>query len=155
MKKVLTNLTVAALIVSLTACSTNTREQNTVVGAGTGAVAGGLIGSLATGAGSGWVIAAGVVVGALIGGLIGNSMDSSDCTQMNTAMDHNAMNQPSNWQNHKSGAVYKVVPTSGFVSYRGNPYCRHYVAYGQYRGKTTETRGIACRMNDGMWKQVR
>ena len=73
MKNVLMKLVLGFLIVGLVvSCSTNTRQENTLVGAGTGAVAGGLLGSLATGAGSGWVIAAGAVAGAVAGGLIGH-----------------------------------------------------------------------------------
>lgn len=155
MKQAFTMVALAACLTSLVACSTNTQTQNTAIGAGTGAVAGGLLGSLASGAGSGWVIAGGAVVGALIGGYIGHSMDSSDSSQMNTAMDKNSINEPSNWENKKSGAWYKVVPTSGFITYKGDPYCRHYVAYAKHHGKTVKTKGIACRMKDGMWKQVR
>lgn len=139
---------------NLTACSTNTRDQNTVVGAGTGAVAGGLVGTLAQGAGSGWVIAAGAVVGALVGGMIGYSMDSTDTANMNTAMDKNAIDIPSNWTNDKTGVWYKITPTSAAITYRGNPNCRHYVAYGKSNRKSIKTEGIACRMDNGMWQQV-
>jgi surface antigen len=156
MKNVISKLTVIALVVSLTACSTNTREQNTMVGAGTGAVAGGLIGSLASGAGAGWVIAAGAVVGALVGGAIGHSMDSTDSVNMNTAMDKNTINEPSNWTNDKTGMWYKIVPTSGVIQYKGSTYCRHYMAYGKsHSGKIVKTKGIACRDANGMWMQVR
>lgn len=155
MKQIITKLTLVAVIASLTACSTNTQEQNTMIGAGTGAVAGGLLGSIAKGAGSGWVIAAGAVVGALVGGVIGNSMDSSDCMQASSAMSDNAIDQPANWQNNQTGNTYKIVPTSGYFKYHQYQSCRHYIAYGKSHGQAVETKGIACRMDDGMWKQVR
>jgi surface antigen len=155
MKQTLYKLTLIAMITTLTACSTNTRDQNTAVGAGTGAVVGGLAGSLAKGAGSGWVIAAGVVIGAIIGGVIGNSMDSTDSNHVNTAMNSNSIDQPENWTNDKTGVWYKIVPTSGMVAYKGNPNCRHYVAYGKMDGKTTKTHGLACRLENGMWHQVK
>ncbi|MDR3490721.1 MAG: glycine zipper domain-containing protein [Gammaproteobacteria bacterium] len=154
MKHTISRLTIIALMITLTACATNTREQNTVIGAGTGAVAGGLLGSLATGAGAGWVIAAGAIVGGLVGGYVGHSMESSDDVHMTMAMDHNAINQPSHWKNDKTGVWYKIVPTSGVFAYKGSTYCRHYVAYGKYEGKTTKTKGIACRSNE-KWQQVR
>jgi surface antigen len=155
-KQTMTKLTVLALAVSLTACSTNTQNENTAVGAGTGAVAGGLLGTIASGAGRGWVIAAGAVVGALLGGYIGHSMDSSDNEKMSTAMNNNSINEPSNWTNDKTGVWYKIVPTSGFITYKGNPNCRHYIAYGKdQNGKTTKNRGIACRMDNNMWQQVK
>lgn len=155
MKHLAAKVTAIALIVGLTACSTNTQTQNTAIGAGTGAVAGGLLGSLATGAGSGWVVAAGAVAGALIGGVIGHNMESSDTTHMNTAMEKNAINEPSNWENDKTGIWYKIVPTSGLITYKGNPTCRHYVAYGKDKGKSYKTKGIACRDDKGMWVKVR
>ncbi len=155
MKQLISKVAIVAVIASMTACSTNTQNENTAVGAGTGAVAGGLLGTLASGAGSGWVIAAGAVVGALIGGTIGHSMDHTDTDNTNAAMNNNAMNQPSNWSNEKAGTWYKIVPTSKVYTYGGNPNCRNYVAYGKYHGKTTKTKGIACRMKDGMWQQVK
>ncbi len=155
MKQTIAKLTLIALVISLTACSTNTRDQNTAAGAGTGAVVGGVVGALAH-AGSGWVIAAGAIVGALVGGVIGHSMDSTDNSHMNTAMDKNSINAPSHWTNDKTGIWYKIVPTSGVMAYKGSTYCRHYVAYGKsHHGKTMKTRGIACRSADGMWQQVR
>ncbi|OGT55124.1 MAG: hypothetical protein A3F43_05455 [Gammaproteobacteria bacterium RIFCSPHIGHO2_12_FULL_42_10] len=156
MKQIMMKFTLIALIVSLTACSTNTQKENTAAGAGTGAVIGGLAGTLATGAGRGWVIAAGAVVGALIGGIWGHSMDHSDQNNMNSAMDNNSMNVPSHWTNDKTGVWYKIVPTSSVIEYKGSTYCRHYVAYGKTTaGKTTKTKGIACRNSDGMWQQVK
>lgn len=155
MKQAMTKLTLAACIVGLAACSTNTQNQNTAIGAGTGAVAGGLLGSLASGAGSGWVIAAGAVVGAVVGGVIGHSMDHSDTNHIDTALNNNAVNQPSKWQNDKTGNSYQVTPTTGFITYKGNPNCRRYVAQAQHNGKTSTTKGLACRVDNGTWKQIR
>ncbi len=155
MKRTLTAITVIALVVSLTACSTNTRDQNTMIGAGTGAVAGGLLGTLASGAGAGWVVAAGAVVGGIIGGVVGHSMDSSDNTHINTILNDNAINEPSNWKNDKTGVWYKITPTSGVINYKGATHCRHYTAYGKHNGKTSVTKGIACRADNGMWQQVK
>jgi len=155
MKNIITKLALLTFIMSITACSTNTRNENTTIGAATGAVAGGLLGTLAKGSGSGWVIAGGAIVGALIGGLIGHSMDSTDTTNINTTMDKNDINTPSNWTNEKTGVWYKIIPTSGMITYKGNPNCRHYVAYAKNHHKMTKTKGIACRMDDGMWQQVK
>lgn len=154
MKKPIATLALITLVFNVTACSTNTRNQNTAIGAGTGAVAGGVVGSLAKGSGSGWIIAGGAVVGALVGGLIGYSMDSSDSGNINTAMDKNSINQPANWVNDKTGIWYKIIPTSDVVAYNGYLHCRHYVAYGKNHKKVTKTKGIACRNTDGMWQQV-
>lgn len=151
MDNLFTKVAIAAVVVSLTACSTNTRNENTLLGAGTGAVVGGLAGSVS----GGWAIAAGAAVGAIIGGVIGHSMDSTDSTHVTTVMNDGTVNQPATWTNQKTGMWYKVVPTSGMITYQGNPNCRHYVAYGKHNGKTVKTRGILCRMNNGMWQEVR
>lgn len=151
MKQPIIKLALLALVMSLTACSTNTREQNTVVGAGSGAVVGGLIGTV----GGGWAVAGGIIAGGLIGGLIGHNMDSSDNSNMYVAMDKNAMNQSSEWKNEKTGDVYTVVPTSEVFTYKGNTHCRHYVAYGKHHGKSTKTKGIACRVNNDVWERMR
>jgi surface antigen len=155
MKHIIMKMTIIAVILSLalTACSTNT-DQNTAVGAGTGAVVGGLLGTIAKGAGSGWVIAAGVVVGALIGGVIGHSVDSSDNNNMNMVMEKNPAGDSYVWHNENTGAYYTIVPTTQLMTYKGNPNCRHYVAYGRLHGKSTKTKGIACRLEDGNWQQV-
>jgi surface antigen len=158
MKKItLMKCTTLALAIglTLTGCSTNTREQNTFLGAGTGAVAGGLLGSIATGAGSGWIIAGGALVGGLIGGLVGNSVDSNDSTQMNSALDDNSIDQPSNWSNDRTRAWYKIIPTSDVVPYKHYSHCRHYLAYARHHSETVKMNGIACRMDNGLWRQVK
>lgn len=64
--KLLATLAGAALLVSLSGCSTmSTRDKNTAIGAGVGAVAGAVL----TG-GSAW----GTVGGAAVGGVIGNQV---------------------------------------------------------------------------------
>jgi|GEM_PF-2636253 len=151
MKQIITKLSIVALMVSLAACSTNTRQDNTVVGAGTGAVVGGLLGAI----GGGWVIAAGAVVGGVVGGVVGHSMDSTDTVAINTSMDKNSINVPSNWTNTKTGTWYKITPTSPVMAYKGSTYCRHYTVYTKHNGKSTHTNGVACRNSDGLWQQVR
>lgn len=155
MRKIITTFALVTLVLNLTACATNTRNENTAVGAGTGAVLGGAVGSLAQGAGSGWIIAAGAVVGGLIGGAIGYNMDSTDTVNVNTALDKNSIDVPSNWTNDKTGVWYKITPTSPVMTYKGNTNCRHYVAYGKSGNKTIKTKGIACRAENGMWQQVK
>ena len=87
MKRIFTQLLIFVLGFSLVACSSNTQNENTGIGAVTGAVLGGLAGS-AIGQGTGKVVAvgAGIVAGALLGGYIGHSMDSSDNTRSGTCL---------------------------------------------------------------------
>ncbi|SRR5579883_143820 len=155
MKNFLVNCLVLVLSISLVSCSTNTRNQNTAVGAVTGGAVGGLAGSL-VGAGTGQAVAigAGIVAGALIGGYIGSRMDSSDNTQMYGAM-NKPVNHPTTWKNSRSGGTYTMVPTSKMMTVNGNPNCRRYHTTAVMGGKTETTNGIACLQSDGTWRAVR
>ncbi|OGT35220.1 MAG: hypothetical protein A3F11_02120 [Gammaproteobacteria bacterium RIFCSPHIGHO2_12_FULL_37_14] len=145
------------LILSIlaTSCSTNTQKENTAIGAVSGGVIGGLAGSL-VGGGAGRVVAigAGVVAGALLGGYIGHSMDSSDNTKMNHALNSNATNQTSSWKNKKTGAKYTMTPTSKMMTVNGNPNCRKFRSNAIIDGKKQQVHGIACRQADGSWQAI-
>lgn len=156
MKSTLTKLMACLLVTSFVAgCSTNTQKENTLVGAGTGAVAGGLLGSLAHGAGAGWVVAGGAIVGAVIGGLIGHNMDSSDNHQVSTALNTYPANQPMKWENKKSKVKFRFTPTSPMMTYNGNPNCRKYDAVVYSNGKVIKSDGIACKQPNGKWASVK
>lgn len=156
MKKILTQVAVLTLSISLVACSSsNTQSTNTGIGAATGAVVGGLAGSL-VGGGTGKVVAVGVgaIAGALIGGSIGHSMDSSDTTNVNTTMSKNASNQPTTWTNSKTGAKYTVTPGKA-VSVDGYSNCRQFRTTAIMNGKKQHIHGVACQQSDGSWVAVR
>lgn len=149
MKKVLTKIAILTVTVSLAACSTNTQNENTAIGAVTGGVVGGAAGA-AFNAG-GWPIVAGVAVGALVGGLIGHSMDAVDKEHVYTAVNSG---QPIAWKNAKTHAVYKVKPYGHYVTVNGNPYCRKYTTTARMGGKVHRVHGTACRQSDGSWQAV-
>ncbi|OAI47690.1 hypothetical protein AYO45_05670 [Gammaproteobacteria bacterium SCGC AG-212-F23] len=150
--KVMLALISASLV--LTACSTNTTNENTAAGAVTGAVAGGLLGTLAKGAGSGWVIAGGALVGGLIGGLIGHSMDSSDKMKTYTSLDRNPANAPTSWTNPRTGTVYQIIPTSAPMTIGAYTDCRQYRAIAYHKGKKYYYHGVACRQGDNTWIEM-
>ena len=142
------------LIVS---CSpANTQNQNTVIGATTGAVIGGVAGS-AIGAGTGQVVAigAGAVAGALIGGAIGNSWDHSDYVQTVYVMEHTTHHHSHHWRNKKSGAEYVVTPMSKSMKMKGYSNCRKFTMTAVLNGKKQKVHGVACRQADGSWKTVK
>lgn len=155
MKKVLLNLFVALMSISLVACSTNTQKENTAIGAVGGAVVGGLAGSL-VGGGTGQVIAigAGAIIGALVGGTIGHSMDSSDQSKTYYTLDHNGKNRSTTWTNTKNGTTYTVTPVSKRFTVNGNHNCRKFRTSAMVDGKTENMYGVACRQADGSWKSV-
>lgn len=154
MKMVITKVMVVVMAFSLASCATNTRQENTVAGAGTGAVAGGLLGALVNGASHGAAIGVGAVVGAVIGGLIGHSMESTDRTNTYKTMNSNPTDSSMVWSNHKSDVHYKITPTSSWMTINGNPFCRTYVAKAIIQGTKRVVNGTACRQPDGTWVDV-
>ena len=67
LKKIVVSIVSAGLVIGLTACSgMSSRDKNTAVGAGVGAVGGAVLTGGST---------AGTVGGAAVGGIIGNQMD--------------------------------------------------------------------------------
>ncbi|MGH8016006.1 MAG: OmpA family protein, partial [Candidatus Zixiibacteriota bacterium] len=74
MKKLVTILTIAALVVALSSCSNmNKKEKGAVIGAAAGAVVGGVIGNQAGNTALGAIL--GAAVGGAAGAIIGNYMD--------------------------------------------------------------------------------
>jgi surface antigen len=157
MKRILINtLMIAASITLVAACSSNTKSENTTIGAVTGAVVGGVGGSF-IGAGTGKVVAVGVgaIVGALVGGEIGNHMDSSDASNTFKAMNKNPKNKAMTWKNTKTGTMYTVIPTSKVMTVGNNTHCRTFRATSLQSGESQkEITGTACRLTNGNWKTV-
>src|SRR3990167_10563352 len=107
MKNILSVLSICiASTLMLAACSTNTRQENTLLGAASGAVVGCLAGG-AIGSGGG-AVAVGAVAGAIIGCVIGHSMESSDNMHMARAMNNNRTNHASHWRNNHNNVRYSV-----------------------------------------------
>ena len=157
MKKTLVSLAVAFTLVSVAGCSSNTQEQNTILGGTTGAVVGGLAGSLVgQGTGKAVAIGVGILAGALVGGYAGHSMDSRDNAQMYQTMNNGSTNKTVNWKNKKTGTSYSMVPTSKVMTVNGNPNCRSYnITTTTKEGKTQQDNGIACRQTNGTWQVVK
>lgn len=155
MKGSFVKLAVFLVSIGLVGCSTNTRQENTAIGAVSGAVIGGAAGSL-VGAGTGQVAAIGVgaIAGALIGGSIGHSMDSSDDVRVVEVMNTSPTHKAHYWRNKKTGNKYKVVAMSEHMSYKGHDYCRKYHTTAIINGKKESISGVACRTKNGKWKSV-
>ena len=151
MKKALMNVVILASI-GLVGCASNSQNENTGLGVVGGGAVGGIVGGLA--GGSPAAVGIGIVAGAVIGGLIGHSMDSSDHSAMNNAMTHNATNEPTYWTNSKTGAQYKVTPTSNIMTVGNNPNCRKFKSTAIINGKRHKVNGVACRQSNGIWKAV-
>lgn len=125
-----------------------------MIGAGTGAAIGGVAAGLAGASPVG--LAASIIGGGVIGGLIGHSMDSSDSSKVNDAMDHNVPNKTTTWTNEKTGTTYEITPSSGRMTYKGNTDCRRFHGVEIMRnGKHHRISGVACRESNGSWKMMK
>lgn len=154
MKSLLIKVALLIVSMSLVACSTNTRSENTTAGAVTGAVAGGLVGS-AFGGGTGKLVAVGVgaIAGALIGGEVGKNMQSSDNTYVNRTVTHNPIGRTTRWTNNQTGAVYSMTPIRR-VHVANYNHCREFQTTMTLNGGSQTTRSTACRMSNGQWVNI-
>jgi len=152
MKRILIGLAIFSTI-GLVGCSTNTQQENTGIGAVSGAAVGG-VGAALLHANPAW-LAAGIVGGALVGGFIGHSMDSTDNRQTYTVINNNPTNQTTRWVNPRTGVAYTMTPTSGLFTVNGNPNCRDFHFTATKHGKTHAYNGTACIMKDGYWHTLR
>jgi surface antigen len=138
-----------------TGCATIESNPKTAIGAGGGALVGGLIAG-AAGANPA-AIAASVIGGMLIGGLVGNMLDQRD-KQMAAEAAHRAMEtaptgKPVAWKNPDSGHSGTVTPTKTYQTANGT-YCREYQTTVLIDGKQERATGTACRQPDGSWRVV-
>ena len=144
-------VTVTALALTLTACSTAPSKQDQ--GMLIGAIAGGILGHQ-VGGGSGQVLATmvGTVAGAAIGGSIGRTMDDYDRMNTSAALENVRSGVPCGWVNPDTGYEYVVTPTNTYDSASGP--CREYTMDATIGGKTEQIYGTACRQPDGSWLVV-
>lgn len=151
-----TAILISASLITLVACSSNTQNQNTTVGAVAGAVLGGVAGS-AIGQGTGQLLAmgAGAIAGGFLGGAIGRNMQSVDVDNVYNTLDHNRVRKTSKWTNKKTGTKYSMTPMSGTIAYKGHNICRKYHStVTDIHGKKEKQNGIACRQSDGSWNNM-
>lgn len=148
---------VAALALSLAACSNNTgwgtkETVGTVIGGAGGAWAGSTIGK-----GSGRVVAtaAGTLLGAFLGNQIGRSLDQVDQMRVEQtaqqALERQPDGQPVSWSNPNTGHSGYTTPTSTYRTSQGQ-YCREYQTAVVIDGQTQSAHGTACRQPDGTWQ---
>lgn len=145
-------------IISLTACETlEGRGNKEIVGAGAGAVLGGLAGSaIGKGSGRDWAIGAGVLAGALLGSEVGRSLDKADmmyAQRANETAYTAPIGETVSWNNPESGHSGTVTPTRDGYSSSGR-YCREYQQTIYVGGREESAYGTACRQPDGSWEIV-
>jgi surface antigen len=151
----LTGLVAASLMLS--ACEgmdTGGMGNKQLIGAGTGAVLGGVLGSK-VGKGSGQLVGVGVgtLLGLAVGNSIGQSLDKADLAYAQQA-EQKAYKAPIgktiSWNNPESGRSGTVTPTRDGRSNDGR-YCREYKTTIYIDGRAESGVGTACQNSDGTW----
>ncbi len=157
-KGILAVLMVSAL--SLTACmetfqnGTSGMGNKQMIGAGTGAILGGVVGSK-VGKGSGQLVGVGVgtLLGLMVGNSIGASLDKADLAYAERA-EQQAYTAPIgrsiSWNNPESGRYGTVTPIRDGRSSTGD-YCREYKHTIYIDGRAETAVGQACKNGDGTW----
>lgn len=151
-------MTMAIAALSLPACTTlEDRGNKELIGAGSGALLGGLLGSqVGKGSGQIWGTGAGVLLGALLGSEIGQSLDRADQAylgQANAQAQSVPIGETVSWNNPQTGNYGAVTPTRDGYSSSGR-YCREYQQTIVVGGKSQSAYGTACQQPDGSWEIV-
>jgi surface antigen len=158
MKKIVSAVMAASLVLALAACEGSNYGQKQTGGAVIGGAAGGLLGSQ-VGGGTGRLAAtaAGALIGLLVGSEVGKSLDRADRlhAQQTTqqSLETAKTGTTATWTNPDSGHSGTVTPTKTYQSAEGQ-YCREYQQTVTVGGKTENAYGTACRQPDGSWKVV-
>ena len=156
------NLALLMMVVStfaLSACENlNGKGNKQLLGAGGGAVIGGLLGSkIGGGSGQLWATGAGALIGTLVGSEIGKSLDKADQQYMSQAgyeAQTAPIGEPISWNNPESGNSGEVVATKDGYSEASGSYCREYQQTIYVGGREETAYGTACEQPDGSWKIV-
>jgi surface antigen len=162
MKKIIMSLALIASF-ALSGCQTagdgtgigGTGINKQLIGAGTGAVLGGLAGSK-IGGGNGQLLAtgAGAVLGGLVGNSIGKSLDKADLAyaqSANTQAYAAPLGKKISWNNPESGNYGTVTPVRDGRDTSGR-YCREYNQTIYVGGQQETATGTACQSANGTWQ---
>ncbi len=143
---------------ALTACENmQTAGNKQLIGAGSGAVIGGLLGSkVGNGSGQLWATGAGALLGALAGSEIGLSLDKADkqyASQATYQAQTAPVGEPISWNSPDSGNSGEVIATKDGYSASGK-YCREFQQKIYVGGKEQSAYGTACQQPDGSWQII-
>lgn len=149
-------MTAMMAVFALGACeSWSTSGYKEKIGAGTGAILGGIAGAQ-VGKGDGRLIATGVgaLLGTLIGSEVGKSLDKADMAYAQSANQRAhaiPVGQTVQWNNPESGNSGSITPRRDGYSSTGR-YCREYEQTIIVDGRQETAVGTACQNPDGTWQ---
>lgn len=129
----------------------NKTTSGALIGAGSGAMLGGLIGH-----GSAGAIVAGAFAGGLLGGVIGRELDDRDRQAreqaLQVALQSNKNSQIQHWTNAKTGNSGSIKPLNGYTASAKAQTCRDFVETYEKGGTTYLQSARACRNANGEWQ---
>jgi len=149
---------IVVLALALTACANKPNLSTPhVVGAGVGAIAGGVIGyQFGGGITQSLATTAGAILGGAVGYAAGPRLWPSDRVALNQAT-HRALAEPDGeivtWSNPETGNGGMVRPTRSFLGPQGTM-CRQFRSSVAWGAGTTSGTGLACLQPDGSWSVV-
>lgn len=152
------NLVIGTLLIStIVSAAAPAMADRETVGNVIGGIIGGVIGSK-VGKGHGRTAATiiGAIAGTVIGGKIGEDLDENDRRQCADAQRRGLggrLGERSEWRGQRDSYGSFTTSREGY-NRRTQEYCREYVSTIYSRGRTEETRGIACTRRDGSWYEV-
>ncbi len=151
-------IAIVVLVFFLTACSAEKVHQGAVLGAGLGALAGGLVGyQFGGGLGQALYTTAGVVAGGNVGYVLGDKFLPSDIFEFKLTAFKTLVGardgEIRGWSNAKTGHSGIFRATRSFHARNGH-YCRDYRSTVAFKVQTHTTSGTACQLADGTWKVV-
>ncbi len=156
-KSFLVLLMASALTLSACAESFDGVGNKQMIGAGTGAVVGGLLGSkVGKGSGQLWATGAGALLGLAAGSSIGKSLDRADMVYAGKAQDRAyaaPIGDSIRWNNPESGRSGTITPVRDGRMADGR-YCREFKTSIFIDGEAQTANGRACKNHDGSWQVV-
>ncbi len=157
MSSPLTRLVPALVVVSLLAGCAQAPSKETI-GAGIGAVGGGLIGGLfGHGLGKVATTAIGGLLGAWGGAAVGKTLDGPDKDKADEAFEtaqQAPVGETVSWRSPETGNSGSVAVTGEGTDSSGRS-CRDYTTVITVAGRDEVVRGTACRQPDGTWAALR
>jgi surface antigen len=151
-------LLLGTVLLFTTSCGTilpaPTPGVKTLLGAGGGGAAGGLLGAKLSG-GNGAITAAGALLGLLVGGGVGSLLDSHDKQSMTAALQR-AVQSPTDtvvpWTTSRGD---QGTITSGVWGLGADGPCRRFTVRAMIDGRLTQVEGCAVQRPDGTWEVQR
>lgn len=135
-------------LIALFCVSCNNSTSGTIVGAGTGAVVGGVVTNNPVG------VFAGAAIGGVLGNVIGGELDSHDIVYLSSNIDHDLnvayANKYYKWKNATTGTYGELVLMYAYTDAKHRK-CGEFIEHVYVKGQKYKATIKACKNNSGKW----